>query len=216
MLTLALNKGRILDEVLPLLAQAGLDPLEDPRRSRKLIFETRHPELRLFVVRSGDVPTCVAHGAADWGITGKDTLLEDGGQGYYEPLDLGLSRCRLMTAGDPTFVPVPGQRLRVATKFVKVAQRYFNDRGVQIDVIPLGGAMELAPLIGLADLIVDIVDTGNTLRANGLAPLELIEHVSARVIVNKASMKQHQARLGPMLAALEAALPEAAEQGVGP
>jgi ATP phosphoribosyltransferase len=215
MLTLALNKGRILDEVLPLLETAGLDPLEDPRRSRKLIFETRHPGLRLFVVRSGDVPTCVAHGAADWGITGKDTLLEHGGEGYYEPLDLGLSRCRLMTAGDPAFTPRPGQRLRVATKFVKVAQRYFSAQGQQIEVIPLGGAMELAPLIGLADLIVDIVDTGNTLRANGLAPLELIENISARVIVNKASMKQHRAELRPMLDALAAALPAAPEKETG-
>ena len=144
MLTLALNKGRILDEVLPLLATAGLDPWEDPRRSRKLIFETRNPRLRLFVVRSGDVPTCVAHGAADWESRARTRSWSMVERAVRTPRSRP-SRCRLMTAGDPAFTPRPGQRLRVATKFVKVAQRYFSAQGQQIEVIPLGGAMELAP-----------------------------------------------------------------------
>ena len=208
MITLALNKGRILDEVLPLLAAAGIDPLEDPRESRRLIFPTRHPEVRIIVVRGGDVPTCVEHGAADLGVTGKDTLLEHDGGGYYEPLDLGISRCRLMTAGpvgSADLRPARG-RLRVATKFVNVARRYYAARGEQVDLIHLGGAMELAPLIGLSDHIVDIVDTGRTLAANGLEPYETIAEVSSRLVVNKASMKREAALVEGLLADLGAAV----------
>ena len=202
MITIALNKGRILDEVLPLMAEAGIRPLEDPRSSRRLIFPTDRDDVRLIVVRSGDVPTCVEHGAADMGVTGKDTLLEHGGDGFYEPLDLGIARCRLMTAEpvQPTAQRRP--RLRVATKFVNVARRYYAARSEQVDLIHLGGAMELAPLIGLADRIVDIVDTGRTLAANGLEPRDLIAEISSRVIVNKASMKRCETTIGPILAAL--------------
>jgi ATP phosphoribosyltransferase len=202
MITIALNKGRILDEVLPLMAEAGIRPLEDPRSSRRLIFPTDRDDVRLIVVRSGDVPTCVEHGAADMGVTGKDTLLEHGGDGFYEPLDLGIARCRLMTAEPVEPAPRRRPRLRVATKFVNVARRYYAARGEQVDLIHLGGAMELAPLIGLADRIVDIVDTGRTLAANGLEPRDLIAEVSSRVIVNKASMKRSEATIGPILAAL--------------
>lgn len=207
MITVALNKGRILDEVLPLLASAGIRPLEDPRESRRLIFPTDRDDVRLIVVRGGDVPTCVEHGAADMGVTGKDTLLEHGGDGFYEPLDLGIARCRLMTAAPVDAPPRPeGARLRIATKFVNVARRYYAARGEQVDLIHLGGAMELAPLIGLADGIVDIVDTGRTLVANGLEARETIAEISSRVIVNKASMKRRGAVIGPILEALGAAV----------
>lgn len=204
MITLALNKGRILDEVLPLLDGAGFGTLEDPRSSRRLIFPTAHPEVRVIVVRSGDVPTCVEHGAADVGVTGKDTLLEYGGDGFYEPLDLGISRCRLMTAGpvgQAHLRPARG-RLRVATKFLNVARRYYAARGDQVDLIHLGGAMELAPLIGLADHIVDIVDTGRTLAANGLEPYETIAEISTRLVVNKASTKREPEVVGALVAGL--------------
>ncbi len=205
-LIIALNKGRILSEVLPLLAAAGVEPTEDPRESRRLIFPTSHPEVRLIVVRSGDVPTCVEHGAAAIGITGKDTLLEHGGGGFYEPLDLGIARCRLMTAAPIETQPRLGPRLRVATKFVNVARRFYSARGQQVDLIQLGGAMELAPLIGLADQIVDIVDTGRTLAANGLEPKETIAEISSRVVVNKAAMKRQAGLILPLLDALERAV----------
>lgn len=206
MITIALNKGRILDEVLPLMAEAGIRPLEDPRSSRRLIFPTDRDDVRLIVVRSGDVPTCVEHGAADMGVTGKDTLLEHGEGGFYEPLDLGIARCRLMTAGPVEAGPRLGARLRVATKFVNVARRFYAGRGQQVDLIKLGGAMELAPLIGLADQIVDIVDTGRTLAANGLEPKETIAEISSRVIVNKAAMKRQAGLILPILDALEQAV----------
>ncbi|HSG87724.1 MAG TPA: ATP phosphoribosyltransferase [Pseudomonadales bacterium] len=217
MITIALNKGRILDEVLPLLAQAGIRPVEDPRESRRLIFPTDRDDVQLIVVRGSDVPTCVEHGAADMGVTGKDTLLEHGGGGFYEPLDLGIARCRLMTAGPVDAPPpVPGARLRVATKFVNVARRFYAARGQQVDLIHLGGAMELAPLIGLADRIVDIVDTGRTLAANGLEPQETIAEISSRIIVNKASMKRRAATIEPILAALaQAVLARDAERRAG-
>ena len=202
MLTIALNKGRILDQVLPILTAAGIVPEEDPRESRRLILPTSHPEVRLVVVRSADVPTCVEHGAADLGVTGKDTLLEHGGDGFYEPLDLGIARCRIMTAGPVDAPALEGPRLRVATKFVNVTRRFYAARGQQVELIPLGGAMELAPLIGLADRIVDIVDTGRTLAANGLAPLELVAEVSSRVVVNRAAMKHRRATIRPILDAL--------------
>lgn len=187
-LTIALTKGRILDETLPLLAAANIHPLEDMEKSRKLVFETNRADVRLLLLRGADVPTYVQFGAADMGISGKDTLMENGAEGLYEPLDLGIARCRLMTAGVKG-KQTPAGRIRVATKYVNVAKQYYASLGRQIDVIKLYGAMELAPIMNLADEIVDIVDTGNTLRANGLEPREFIAEISSRLIVNKASMK---------------------------
>lgn len=207
-LTLALTKGRILDETLPLLDSAGIRPAEDVAASRKLVFATSEPGLRLVVLRGTDVPTYVRHGAADLGVVGKDMLLEQGADGLYEPLDLGIARCRLMTAAPRGWQPA-GSRLRVATKFVNVARDHFAARGVQADVIKLYGAMELAPMMGLADVIVDIVDTGNTLRAHGLEPLEEIAAVSSRLIVNRASLRAAHDRVMDLLARIEAALPGA-------
>lgn len=187
-LTLALTRGRILKECLPLLAAAGIRPEEDPGSSRKLVIGTNLPGVRLLVLRGSDVPVYVRHGAADIGVVGRDVLLETGSEGLYEPLDLGIARCRLMTAGMAGRAPLRG-RVRVATKFVNVARSFYAAQGVQVDIIRLYGAMELAPVLGLADRIVDIVDTGNTLRANGLEPIELIAEVSSRLVVNKAAMK---------------------------
>jgi ATP phosphoribosyltransferase len=187
-LTIALTKGRILKETLPLLARAGIEPLEDVGTSRKLVFETSHSDVQLVIIRGTDVPTYVRHGAADMGVVGKDVLLEHGAEGLYEPLDLGIARCRLMTAG-PVGWQGTGARIRVATKFVNIARRYFARQGVHAELIKLYGAMELAPIMNLADLIVDIVDTGNTLRANGMAPLEEIASISSRLVVNKAAMR---------------------------
>ena len=189
-LTLALTKGRILKETLPLLSRAGIEPLEDVSSSRKLVFETNRDDLQLVIIRGTDVPTYVRHGAADMGVVGKDILLEHGAEGLYEPLDLGISRCRLMTAG-PVGWRGTGSRIRVATKFVNIARRHFARQGVHAEVIKLYGAMELAPMMNLADLIVDIVDTGNTLRANGMEPLEEIASISSRLVVNKAAMRPH-------------------------
>ncbi len=189
-LTMALTKGRILKETLPLLARAGIEPLEDIDSSRKLIFATTRADLQLVVIRGTDVPTYVRHGAADLGVVGKDILLEHGAEGLYEPLDLGIARCRLMTAG-PVGWQGTGARVRVATKFANIARRHFAAQGVHVDVIKLYGAMELAPIMNLADLIVDIVDTGNTLRANGMEPLDEIARISSRLIVNKAAMRSH-------------------------
>ena len=191
-LTIALTKGRILKETLPLLAAVGIEPLDDVDRSRKLVFATTHDDVRLVIIRGTDVPTYVRHGAADMGVVGKDILLEHGAEGLYEPLDLGIARCRLMTAGRVGWRS-DGGRIRVATKFVNIARRHFARRGVHADVIKLYGAMELAPLMDLADLIVDIVDTGNTLRANGMEPLEEIAAISARLVVNKAAMRSRHA-----------------------
>jgi ATP phosphoribosyltransferase len=210
-LTIALTKGRILKETLPLLADAGIEPLEDISSSRKLIFETNQPGLRLVVLRGSDVPTYVRLGAADMGVSGKDMLLEAEGAGLYEPLDLGIARCRLMTAGIKGR-ELPTGRLRVATKFVNIARRFFAERGVQADVIKLYGAMELAPLMDLADLIVDIVDTGNTLRANGLEERDLIAHVSSRLVVNRAAMKGKHARVQAVIERLRAAVEKRGEK----
>ena len=187
-LTIALTKGRILKETLPLLARAGIAPLDDISSSRKLVFETNRADIQLVVLRGTDVPTYVRHGAADMGVVGKDVLMEQGAEGLYEPLDLGIARCRLMTAG-PVGWQATGARIRVATKFVNITRRHFARQGVHADLIKLYGAMELAPIMNLADLIVDIVDTGNTLRANGMEPLEEIASISSRLVVNKAAMR---------------------------
>lgn len=194
-LTLALSKGRILEEALPLLAAGDIHPEEDPQTSRRLTFATNRADLRLLVIRATDVPTFVGHGAADVGIAGKDVLMESGDDGVYEPLDLGIARCRLMVAGRPDAPLERDDRpLRVATKYVESTRRYFAARGQQVELIKLYGSMELAPLVGLADVIVDLVATGGTLKANGLAPLAPISEISSRLIVNKAAMKlKHRA-----------------------
>ena len=204
-LTIALSKGRILDDTLPLLKLAGIEPVEDLEKSRKLIFTTSDPDVRLLIVRATDVPTYVEHGAADLGVAGKDVLMEYGSQGLYEPLDLKIANCKLMTAG-PVGVPEPRGRLRVATKFVNVARRYYAEQGRQVEVIKLYGSMELAPLVGLADKIIDVVDTGNTLKANGLEPQELIAPISSRLIVNKASMKMKHGRIKTLIEVLRDAV----------
>jgi ATP phosphoribosyltransferase len=187
-ITLALTKGRVLKETLPLLELAGIVPAEDIFSSRKLVFSTNEKNVRLLLLRGSDVPTYVQYGAADIGVTGKDLLLEHQGGGYYEPLDLGIARCRLMTAV-PVGVSSSQGRLRVATKYVNIARQFYAQKGTQADLIKLYGAMELAPILDLADEIVDIVDTGNTLKANGLQSRHKIADISARLIVNKATMK---------------------------
>lgn len=188
MLKIALSKGRIFKEILPLLAQVGIVPLEDPEDSRKLILDTNCDDIKLVIVRATDVPTYVEYGATDIGVAGKDVLLEHGGEGLYEPLDLRIAQCRLMVAG-PVNAPTLHRRKHIATKYVRTTQCYYAQKGEQVEIIKLYGSMELAPLVGLADYIVDVVDTGNTLRANGLAPLEHIVDISSRLIVNKAAMK---------------------------
>ncbi len=193
-LTIALTKGRILEETLPLLAAAGIEPLEDMEKSRKLVFETTQAGVRLLLLRGADVPTYVQFGAADMGISGKDTLMENGAEGLYEPLDLNIARCKLMTAGVKG-ESLPAGRIRVATKYVNIAKQYYATQGRQTDIIKLYGAMELAPIMNLADEIVDIVDTGNTLRANGLEPRDFIADISSRLIVNKASMKMKHVQI---------------------
>jgi ATP phosphoribosyltransferase len=187
-LTIALTKGRILKEALPLLARAGIEPLDDISGSRKLVFETNNSDVQLVVLRGTDVPTYVRHGAADIGVVGKDILMEQGAEGLYEPLDLGIARCRLMTAG-PVGWQSNGARIRVATKFINITREYFARQGIHADLIKLFGALELAPIMNLADLIVDIVDTGNTLRANGMEPLQEIAAISSRLVVNKAALR---------------------------
>ncbi|MBB3143389.1 ATP phosphoribosyltransferase [Halomonas organivorans] len=204
-LILALSKGRILDETLPLLAEAGITPAEDLGASRKLLFDTNLPDVKLVVIRATDVPTYVQLGAADVGVAGKDVLLEHGAEGLYEPLDLEIAGCKLMTAGVSGAEPAHARR-RVATKFVNVAKRYYAEQGIQAEVIKLYGAMELAPLMNLADEIVDIVDTGNTLRANGMEPRELIAPITTRLVVNKAAMTMKHERLKPLIARLREAV----------
>ncbi|MDN5871075.1 MAG: ATP phosphoribosyltransferase [Nitrococcus sp.] len=197
-LVIALAKGRILTESLSLLSHAGIEPVEYPQGSRKLILDTALAQVRLVIVRAADVPTYVEYGGADAGVTGKDVLLEYGGQGLYEPLDLGIARCRLMVAGRPG-ANVAARRARVATKYVNITRRYFAGQGRQVELIKLYGSMELAPLVGLADFIVDLVDTGNTLKANGLAPIEHIVDVSSRLVVNRAAMKTKHRLIKPFL-----------------
>jgi ATP phosphoribosyltransferase len=193
-LTIALSKGRIFRETLPLLAAAGIVPADDPDTSRKLILDTNRDDVKLVIIRASDVPTYVGYGAADLGVAGKDVLMEHGGEGLYEPLDLKIARCRLMVAG-PATGGGPRRRMRIATKYVHSTRRYYADRQEQVEIIKLYGSMELAPLVGLADRIVDVVDTGNTLKANGLVPLEHIADISSRLVVNKASMKMKHGRI---------------------
>jgi ATP phosphoribosyltransferase len=204
-ITVALSKGRIFKEALPLLAAAGIRPLEDPETSRKLILETSQPQVRLVIIRATDVPTYVQWGAADLGVAGKDVLMEHGGEGLYEPLDLRIARCRMMVAGvkDATLV---GRRLRIATKYVRSTRRHFAAQGKQVEVIKLYGSMELAPLVGLADLIVDLVESGSTLKANGLVPLEHIADISSRLVVNKASWKMKHGTVMGLIETLRAAV----------
>jgi ATP phosphoribosyltransferase len=193
-LTIAVSKGRIFKEALPFLAAAGIVPQEDPATSRKLILPTNQDDVKLIIIRASDVPTYVEYGAADVGIAGKDVLMEYDGDGLYEPLDLKIAQCRMMLAGPRRATPA-GARLRIATKYVNSTRRYYAEQGKQVEIIKLYGSMELAPLVKLADLIVDLVDTGNTLRANGLEPLEHIADISSRLIVNKAAMKMKHARV---------------------
>ena len=206
MITLALAKGRIFEETLPLLARAGIAPAEDAEASRKLILATRRADLRLILVRAADVPTYVQYGAADMGVAGRDILAEHGGQGLYQPLDLAIARCRMVVAAPQAFdyaaAVKQGARLRVATKYIATAREHFAAKGVHVDLIRLYGSMELAPLVGLADAIVDLVDTGNTLKANRLRVVEEIMAVSSRLIVNPASLKLKREELAHLIAAL--------------
>jgi ATP phosphoribosyltransferase len=204
-LTIALTKGRILEETLPLLAAAGIVPAEDIKKSRKLAFDTNIANVRLLILRGSDVPTYVQFGAADMGVAGKDTLMEHGGDGLYSLVDLGIARCKLMTAAIKG-APEKTGRIKVATKYVNVARRFYAEQGRQADFIKLYGAMELAPIMDLADEIVDIVDTGNTLRANGLESRIEIADISSRLIANKASMKMKHSLMQPVIDAIAEAV----------
>ena len=210
-LTIALTKGRILTETLPLFAEAGIEPPESIDKSRKLIFETTVSGVSFVLLRGSDVPTYVRHGAADVGVVGKDLLMEFGDEGFYEVLDLGIARCRLMTAGSGHDRRPASAKMRVATKFVNVARAHYSARGIQANIIKLYGAMELAPIMNLADEIVDIVDTGNTLKANGMRPLEHIADVSSRLIVNKASMRTRNPIIASLIEQISTAI--ASRQG---
>ena len=211
-LVIALNKGRPLASLLGILESVGIKPTESPETSRKLVFPTSNPEISLLVLRGSDVATYVEHGIADIGMLGKDTLLEFSGQNYYELLDLGLAKCQLMVAGLVDEPPLP-RRLTVATKFVDTAKRHYAKLGVQADIIKLSGAIELAPVMGLSDRIVDVVETGSTLKANGLEPKELIVEISARLIVNKASFKIKRAALSDLIDGVEQAVRTVSGEG---
>jgi ATP phosphoribosyltransferase len=208
-LTLALSKGRIFEETVPLLRAAGIEVTEDPETSRKLILETNDPQVRVIIIRASDVPTYVQYGAADIGVAGKDVLLEHGGEGLYQPIDLNIARCRMSVAVQNGFdyasAVRQGARLRVATKYLKTAREHFAAKGVHVDLIKLYGSMELGPLVGLSDAIVDMVSTGSTLRANDLIEVEHIMEISARLVVNQAALKMKRARLQPILEAIEKA-----------
>jgi ATP phosphoribosyltransferase len=205
-LTIALTKGRILKETLPLFEGAGIVPLDDIATSRKLIFPTTHESVKFVLLRGSDVPTYVRHGAADLGVVGKDILMEFGDEGLYEILDLEIARCRLMTAGIDGAQQKTAAKIRVATKFVNVAREHYSLRGLQPNIIKLYGAMELAPIMRLADEIVDIVDTGNTLKANGMVPREHIADISSRLIVNKASMRTRNPTISTLLESISDAV----------
>ena len=202
-ITIALSKGRIFEETLPLLAAAGIVPLEDPEASRKLILPTNRDDVRLIIVRASDVPAYVQNGGADIGIAGRDVLVEHGGDGLYQPLDLKIARCKMMVAVREGFDYVGaarrGARLKVATKYVKIAREHFASKGMHVDLIKLYGSMELAPLVGLADAIVDLVSTGSTLRANHLVAVEEIMPISSRLVVNQASLKLKRPQLQPII-----------------
>jgi ATP phosphoribosyltransferase len=204
-LTIALAKGRILGETLPLLARAGIEPVDDLCSSRKLVFATNHDNIKLVLIRSADVPTYVQYGAADLGVAGKDVLAEHGGEGLYERVDLKIAPCKMMTAG---FVdkPLPRTGLKVATKYPRITRQFFLDQGRQVELIKLYGSMELAPVVGLADIIVDLVATGSTLQANGLTPLEHIMDISSRLIVNRASLKMKNQSIKDLVEIIEAAV----------
>ena len=212
MITLALSKGRIFDETLPLLAAAGIEVLEDPEKSRKLILPTNQPNVRVVLVRATDVPTYVQYGGADLGVTGKDTLIEHGGQGLYQPLDLQIAKCRVSVAVRSDFdyerAVKQGSRLKVATKYTSIARDFFATKGVHVDMVKLYGSMELAPLTGLADAIVDLVSTGNTLKANHLVEVEHIMPISSRLVVNQAALKLKRATLRPLIDAFATAIPK--------
>jgi ATP phosphoribosyltransferase len=208
-ITIALAKGRILKETLPLLERANIRPLDDLEKSRKLIFNTNHEHIKLVLIRSADVPTYVQYGAADLGIAGKDVLLEHGGEGLYEWVDLKIAPCKLMTAGFADRELPPG-RLKVATKYTHITRQYFLEQGRQVELIKLYGSMELAPIVGLADLIVDLVDTGNTLKANGLAPIDFIMNISSRLIINRASLKMKNRAIKQVVEQIEQAVTSAA------
>lgn len=206
-ITIALAKGRILKETLPLLERAGILPEVDMEKSRKLIFKTNHNNISLVLIRSADVPTYVQYGAADIGIAGKDVLLEHGGDGLYERIDLHIAPCKLMTAGYADRA-LPSGRLKVATKYTAITRDYFLKQGRQVDLIKLYGSMELAPIVGLADMIVDLVDTGNTLKANGLVPLDFIMDISSRLIINRASLKMKNRAIKQVVDKIENAVVE--------
>ena len=210
MITLALSKGRIFEEALPLLAAAGIEVTEDPEQSRKLILGTSRRDVRLVLVRASDVPTYVQHGGADLGVVGHDTLIEHGGQGLYQPLDLKIARCRMSVAVRDDFdygrAVRQGSRLRVATKFTRIASEHFAEKGVHVDLIKLYGSMELAPLTGLAEAIVDLVSSGNTLKANRLVEVEAVMPISARLIVNQAALKLKRAAIRGIVDAIAAAV----------
>lgn len=210
MITLALSKGRIFEETLPLLAAAGITPDENPESSRKLIIGTNRPDVRLIIVRATDVPTYVQHGAADMGVAGKDVLLEHGGEGLYQPIDLNIAKCRMMVATPVGFdyeaAVRRGSRLRVATKYTKTARLHFAAKGVHIDLIKLYGSMELAPMVGLSDIIVDLVSTGGTLKANSLIAVETICEISSRLVVNQASLKLKHDSMQPIIEAFRGAV----------
>jgi ATP phosphoribosyltransferase len=203
MITIALSKGRIFDETVPLLAAAGVATRDDPETSRKLVLATNRSDVRVIIVRATDVPTYVQYGAADMGVAGKDVLGEHGGEGLYQPLDLNIAHCRMMVAVADGFdyyrAVRQGARLKVATKYVQTAREHFAAKGVHVDLIKLYGSMELAPLVGLADAIVDLVSTGNTLKANGLTPVEEISSISARLVVNQAALKLKREVVQPLL-----------------
>jgi ATP phosphoribosyltransferase len=208
-LTLALSKGRIFEETLPLLEAAGVTVTENPETSRKLILATNDANVRVIIVRASDVPTYVQHGAADFGVAGKDVLIEHGGEGLYQPIDLRIAQCRMSVAVSAGFdyasAVRQGARLRVATKYVQTAREHFAAKGVHVDLIKLYGSMELAPLVGLSDAIVDLVSTGSTLRANKLVEVEHIMDISSRLVVNRAALKLKRERLQPILQAFERA-----------
>ena len=212
MITLALSKGRIFDETLPLLKAAGIEVTEDPERSRKLILATTRPEVRVVLVRATDVPTYVQHGGADLGVAGLDILLEHGGEGLYQPLDLRIAKCRMSVATRDDFdyasAVTQGSRIRVASKYVNVAREHFADKGVHVDLIKLYGSMELAPLTGLADAIVDLVSTGSTLRANHLVEVEKIMDISSRLVVNQAALKLKREPIRRLIEAFASAIPK--------